>query len=178
MLLPPSFRPVTALHHEQTLTKTPATQDLRYEARSLTVDSRKASGGRGPPGRLLKRNGSVGQRGDGRQPRGRARAVGARAHAHPLARQQSEPALLYARALGVIGAPGTRAAFEIALASARDAAPRCLYADWLAVQPDEADRQRARELYAEIVQDARHWPRHAREHNSEWLQRAQAALSR
>jgi hypothetical protein len=28
------------------------------------------------------------------------------------------------------------------------------------------------------VQDARHWPRHAREHNSEWLQRAQAALSR
>ncbi|AMV46000.1 hypothetical protein ATN79_29100 [Paraburkholderia caribensis] len=42
----------------------------------------------------------------------------------------------------------------------------------------EADRERARELYAEIVHDAKHWPRHAREHNSEWLQRAQAALSR
>jgi hypothetical protein len=98
--------------------------------------------------------------------------------ANPLARQQSEPALLYARALATIGAPGTRAAFEMALASASDAAPRCLYADWLAAQPDETDRQRARELYAEIVHDARHWPRHAREHNSEWLQRAQASQSR
>lgn len=98
--------------------------------------------------------------------------------AHPITRQQPEPALLYARALAAIGAPGTRAAFETALASASDAAPRCLYADWLAAQPDEADRGRARELYAEIVGDARHWPRYAREHNSEWLQRAQAGLSR
>jgi len=98
--------------------------------------------------------------------------------ADPLARQQPGPALLYARALAAIGAPGTRAAFEMALTSASDAAPRCLYADWLAAQPDDADRRRARELYAEIVHDARHWPRHAREHNSEWLQRAQAALSR
>jgi hypothetical protein len=98
--------------------------------------------------------------------------------ANPLARQQSEPALLYARTLAAIGAPGARAAFEMALTSASDAAPRCLYADWLAARPDEADRQRARELYAEIVHDARHWPRHAREHNSEWLQRAQASQSR
>ncbi len=98
--------------------------------------------------------------------------------ANPLARQQPEPALLYARALAAIGAPGTRAAFEMALTCASDAAPRCLYADWLAVQPEEADRRRARELYAEIVHDARHWPRHAREHNSEWLQRAQASQSR
>jgi hypothetical protein len=98
--------------------------------------------------------------------------------ANPLARQQPEPALLYARALATIGAPGTRAAFETALTSASDAAPRCLYADWLAARPDEADRQRARELYAEIVHDARHWPRHAREHNSEWLQRARASQSR
>ncbi|HEY1609397.1 MAG TPA: hypothetical protein VGG24_09030, partial [Paraburkholderia sp.] len=98
--------------------------------------------------------------------------------AHPLSRQQPEPALLYARSLAAIGAPEARAAFETALASARDAAPRCLYADWLAVQPDEADRQRARELYAEIVQDARHWPRYVRDHNSEWLQRAQSALGR
>jgi hypothetical protein len=97
---------------------------------------------------------------------------------NPLARQQPEPALLYARALAAIGAAGTRAAFEMALASASDAAPRCLYAEWLAAQPGDADRQRARELYAEIVHDARHWPRHARDHNSEWLQRAQTALSR
>ncbi len=96
----------------------------------------------------------------------------------PLARQRPEPSLLNARVLSAIGATGTRAAFEVALASASDAAPRCLYADWLAAQPDDADRQRARELYAEIVHDAKHWPRHAREHNSEWLQRAQAALSR
>ncbi|SDB92314.1 tetratricopeptide repeat protein [Paraburkholderia lycopersici] len=96
----------------------------------------------------------------------------------PLARQQPEPALLYARALAASGAPGTRAAFETALTCASDAAPRCQYADWLATQGDEADRQRARDLYADIVHDAKHWPRHAREHNSEWLQRAQAALSR
>jgi hypothetical protein len=98
--------------------------------------------------------------------------------AHPICRQQPEPALLYARALAATGAPQTRAAFETALASARDAEPRCLYADWLSAQPNEADHVRARELYAEIVHDARHWPRHAREHNSEWLQRAQAALAR
>jgi hypothetical protein len=97
---------------------------------------------------------------------------------HSPARQQAETALLYARALAAIGAPGTRAAFETALTSASDAAPRCLYADWLAAQPAETDRRRARELYAEIVHDGKHWPRHAREHNSEWLQRAQAALSR
>jgi hypothetical protein len=97
---------------------------------------------------------------------------------HPFARQQPDPALLYARALAATGASEARAAFEAALGSARDAAPRCLYADWLAARPDEADRQRARELYTDIVHDAKHWPRHAREHNSEWLQRAQAALSR
>jgi len=98
--------------------------------------------------------------------------------AHPLARQQPAPALLYARSLAATGAPQTRAAFDTALASARDAEPRCLYADWLAAQPGDADRARARELYAEIVHDARHWPRHAREHNSVWLQRAQTALNR
>jgi len=52
-----------------------------------------------------------------------------------------------------------------------------LFADWLAAQTDEAHRQRASSLYAEIVHDAKHWPRHAREHNREWLQRAQAALA-
>ncbi|CAG9243474.1 tetratricopeptide repeat protein [Paraburkholderia unamae] len=93
-----------------------------------------------------------------------------------IAREEPAPALLYAQAQAATGAPGTRAAFEVALANASDAAPRCLYADWLTTQPGDADRQRARELYAEIVHDARHWPRHAREHNRKWLQRAQAAL--
>ena len=97
---------------------------------------------------------------------------------HPIAREQSEPALLYARALAALDAPGTRAAFEAALTCASDAAPRCLYADWLARQSNDADRRRARDLYAEIMHDAKHWPRYAREHNSEWLQRAQSALSR
>ncbi|CAM2151989.1 Tetratricopeptide repeat protein [Pararobbsia alpina] len=98
--------------------------------------------------------------------------------ADPLTRRQPEPALLYARALAATHAPGTRDAFEIALVSANDAAPRCLFGDWLMAQPDEADHKRARELYTEIVHDARHWPRHVREHNGEWLQRAQAGLSR
>lgn len=97
--------------------------------------------------------------------------------ATPQAREQADPALLYARALAAVGSPDTRAAFEQALACASDAAPRCLFADWLAAQPDAADRERARVLYTEIVHDARHWPRHAREHNREWLQRAQTALA-
>ena len=97
--------------------------------------------------------------------------------AHREARQQPEPALLYARTQAALGAPGTRAAFEQALSCASDAAPRCLFADWLAAQPDQADRERARSLYADITHDAKHWPRHAREHNREWLERAQAALA-
>ena len=95
--------------------------------------------------------------------------------AQPQARDQAEPALLYARTLAASGSAGTRAAFERALKCASDAAPRCLFADWLAQQADQQDRQRAYSLYAEIVHDAKHWPRHAREHNREWLQRAQSA---
>jgi hypothetical protein len=97
--------------------------------------------------------------------------------AAPQMRQQPEPALLYARAQAALGAPGARAAFEQALSCASDAAPRCLFADWLAAQPERADRARARSLYQDIVDDARHWPRHAREHNREWLMRAQTALA-
>ncbi|MDE2289284.1 MAG: tetratricopeptide repeat protein [Burkholderiales bacterium] len=97
--------------------------------------------------------------------------------ANPQARRQPEPALLYARALAALDAAEARDAFEQALACASDAAPRCLFADWLARRPDEADRRRAQALYAEIVHDAKHWPRHAREHNLQWLQRAQAALA-
>ncbi|WP_020200789.1 tetratricopeptide repeat protein [Cupriavidus sp. WS] len=98
--------------------------------------------------------------------------------AQPQARQQADPALLYARALAATDAPGTRAAFEQALACASDAAARCLFADWLGARPDAADRERARALYADIVHDGKHWPRHAREHNREWLQRAQGALGK
>jgi hypothetical protein len=97
--------------------------------------------------------------------------------ANPQARNQSEPALLYARTLDALGAAGTRAAYEAALRCASDAAPRCLFADWLVRQADQADRERARSLYADIVQDAKYWPRHAKEHNREWLQRAQSALA-
>jgi hypothetical protein len=97
--------------------------------------------------------------------------------ADPQARAKAEPALLNARTLAALGAPGTRAAFEAALACASDAAPRCLFADWLAAQPAEADRRRAMGLFEEIVQDGKHWPRYARAHNREWLQRAHAALS-
>ncbi|SIT35698.1 Tetratricopeptide TPR_4 [Paraburkholderia ribeironis] len=97
--------------------------------------------------------------------------------ANPQARNQGAPALLHARALAALGAPGARAAFEQALTCASDVAPRCLFADWLAAQPDAADRQRADSLYGEIVHDAKHWTRHAREHNREWLQRAQAGLA-
>jgi hypothetical protein len=97
--------------------------------------------------------------------------------ANPQARKQPEPALLYARTLAALEAPGTRAAFEQALACASDAAPRCLFADWLTTQENEADRRRAISLYTEIVHDAKHWPRHARTHNRDWLRRAEEGLA-
>ena len=95
----------------------------------------------------------------------------------PRARQQPEPALLFARTLAAVDAPDTRTAFEQALACANDAAARCLFADWLARQANEADQQRARSIYAEIVRDGKHWPRYARAHNREWLQQAKSALA-
>ncbi|MFC0398830.1 tetratricopeptide repeat protein [Paraburkholderia rhizosphaerae] len=98
-------------------------------------------------------------------------------NANPQARKQGEPALLYARTLAALGSADARAAFEAALRCAGDAAPRCLFADWLVKQGDQADRERARSLYADIVHDAKYWPRHARDHNREWLQKAQSALA-
>ncbi len=97
--------------------------------------------------------------------------------ADPQQRNQAEPALLHARTLAALGSPDARAAFEAALACASDAAPRCLFADWLAAQPDAADRRRAQSLFQEIVQDGKHWPRYAREHNREWLRLAESALA-
>ncbi|WP_197326029.1 tetratricopeptide repeat protein [Ralstonia solanacearum] len=97
--------------------------------------------------------------------------------AHRAARQQPDPTLLYARALAATGAPGTRGAFEQALACANDAAARCLYGEWLLTQNGVADKERARTLFDEILRDARHWTRYAKDHNREWLQRAQAAQS-
>jgi len=95
----------------------------------------------------------------------------------PAARRQAEPALLHAQALAAVGAPDAREAFEQALTCADDAAARCVYGEWLQAQNNDADRRRARTLFEDILNDARHWPRHAREHNRAWLQRAQAACA-
>ena len=57
-----------------------------------------------------------------------------------------------------------------------DAAARCLYAEWLMVQPQPDDREQARSLFASIIDDAQHWSRHARSHNAVWLDRTKAAL--
>lgn len=96
----------------------------------------------------------------------------------PAARSQSVPTLLYARALWAAGQPRAREAFEQAIIHGDDASARCLFAEWLAGQSSDTDRQRARALFAEIEHDARHWPRFAREHNREWLKRAKAGLAR
>jgi len=95
--------------------------------------------------------------------------------AQPAARKQAAPALLYAQILAAAGAPDARAAFEQALACADDAAARCLYGEWLQTQNNDTDRLRALALFDDILADAQHWPRHARDHNRPWLQRAQAA---
>ncbi|TXD77611.1 hypothetical protein FUT89_22425, partial [Ralstonia pseudosolanacearum] len=66
---------------------------------------------------------------------------------------------------------------EQALACANDAAARCLYGEWLLAQGNAADKARARDLFDDILRDAKHWTRYAKDHNREWLQRAQAAQS-
>lgn len=97
--------------------------------------------------------------------------------AHPSTREQAEPTLLYARSLALAGLPTARQAFEQALTYANSAAARCLYAEWLKAQGGEADQARAKEIFAEISHDARHWPRYAKKHNKEWIQRAEAGLA-
>ncbi|MFP3891871.1 tetratricopeptide repeat protein [uncultured Ralstonia sp.] len=97
--------------------------------------------------------------------------------AHRAARQQPDPTLLYTQALAATGAANTRDAFEHALTCANDAAARCLFGEWLLTQNNDADRQRAQALFDDILRDAKHWTRYAKDHNREWLQRAQAAQS-
>ncbi|AJW44865.1 MULTISPECIES: tetratricopeptide repeat protein [Ralstonia] len=96
---------------------------------------------------------------------------------HRIARQQPDPTLLYARALAATGAPNTREAFEQALTCGNDAAARCLFGEWLRAQDNDADKQRAQALFDDILRDAKHWTRYAKDHNREWLQRAAAAQS-
>lgn len=95
---------------------------------------------------------------------------------HPDVRRKPEQTLLYAQALAEIRSPGARAAFERAVECGNDAAARCLYAEWLLAQPDAADREKSRSLFASVLEDARHWSRHARSHNAVWLERSNAAM--
>lgn len=97
--------------------------------------------------------------------------------AHPSTRKQADPSLMYARALAMTGQPSTRQAFEQALIHASGAAARCLYAQWLQAQGNSDDQARARALFAEIIQEARHGTRDTRRFNKEWIQRAQAGLA-
>jgi len=94
----------------------------------------------------------------------------------PSAKEQSEPTLLYARVLAQTGSAQAREAFERAVTYGSDAASRCLYADWLVTQRNEADRQQAQALYNDILNDAKHGPRYARQHNRDWIDRAKAGL--
>ena len=95
---------------------------------------------------------------------------------HPDVRRKPEQTLLYAQALADSNAPAARAAFERAVECGNDAAARCLYAEWLLAQPDAADREKSRSLFASVLDDARHWSRHARSHNAPWLERAKARM--
>jgi hypothetical protein len=95
---------------------------------------------------------------------------------HADLRRQPQPALLYARSLAALSTPAAREAFENALDNANDAEPKSRYAEWLQQQPGADDQLRARQLYEEIIRDSRHWHRHAKQVNKEWLRKAQAAV--
>jgi hypothetical protein len=92
---------------------------------------------------------------------------------HHPERNTGEAALLYARALGGAGDAGAEAAFEHALKSASGPEAKLRYGQWLASRNDFA---RAKDQFAEITQDAKHWPPHARSLNKQWLADAQRAL--
>lgn len=95
----------------------------------------------------------------------------------PAAKEQSEPALLYARSLAQTDSPRTREAFMRAVTCGTDAAARCHYAQWLVKQNNDADRKQAETLYTDILNDAKHNPRYARQHNRDWIDQAKAGLA-
>lgn len=95
---------------------------------------------------------------------------------YPDARRKPEQTLLYAQALAATEAPEARTAFERAVECGNDAAARCLFAEWLMAQPQPADREPARSLFASIIDDAKHWSRFARSHNAAWLERTKVAM--
>ena len=43
-------------------------------------------------------------------------------------------------------------------------------------QPQPADQEQARSLFDSILEDAKHWSRHARSHNAVWLERTKVAM--
>lgn len=95
----------------------------------------------------------------------------------PALKEKSGPTLLYARALAATDSAQTREAFTRAVTYGADAAPRCLYAAWLVAQNNAADRALANALYSEILQDAKHAPRYARQHNRDWIEKAKTGLA-
>jgi hypothetical protein len=92
---------------------------------------------------------------------------------HHPERNTGDAALLFARALGGAGDAHAEAAFQQALKSASGPEARLRYGQWLASRSEFA---RAKEQFAEITQDAKHWTPHARSLNKQWLADAQRAL--
>ncbi len=95
-------------------------------------------------------------------------------------RNTADAALLYARALGASttssGADlkaATEAAFAHALQVASGPEVKLRYGQWLATQGEVT---RAKDLFADITQDAKHWTPHARSLNKQWLADAERAL--
>lgn len=93
--------------------------------------------------------------------------------AHHPERNIADAALLYARALGASGAADAEAAFEHALQSASGPEAKLRYGQWLVSRQQLA---RAKDQFAEIIQDAKHWTPHARSLHKHWLADAQRAL--
>ena len=80
-------------------------------------------------------------------------------------------------AVRILTRSGRGEAFAQAVTYGTDAAARCLYADWLVQQNNEADRKQAHTLYSDVLQDAKHGPRYARQHNRDWIDRAKTGLA-
>lgn len=106
------------------------------------------------------------------EPLDAARAVEAFRASNPKV-DNAALSLIYARALAIAGRPEAEAAFEHLLATSPDVEVKCRFADWLRAEGQHA---RAQTLYREILATARHWQRHTKDFNREWLLRAEAGL--
>lgn len=92
---------------------------------------------------------------------------------HHEARNTGAAALLNARVLAVAEPDNAEAAFHHAVLTGNGPEPLIRYAQWLRDKNRNADAGR---LYEQVVNDSKHWPRHTKSLQKDWLRQAREGL--